>query len=60
MQYKECVLQIRCSSETKKRFKTFVATHGFKSYEEALLALIKKAEEYKWLLELEKVKGKIY
>lgn len=42
------VLQIRCSEETKRRFKEFVVRNGFKTYEQALVELLKKAEDYSW------------
>jgi hypothetical protein len=43
------MLQIRCSGETKRVFKLFTAKWGFRSYEEALLFLLNKAEELKWM-----------
>jgi hypothetical protein len=45
---KNDVLQIRCSRETRRAFKTFTSRWGFKSYEEALTFLLGKAEELKW------------
>jgi len=39
------VIFIRCSKNTYRKFKLFVAEKGFRNYEEALIYLLNKARE---------------
>ncbi len=48
MGHKNDVLKIRCSKETKRKFKVYVVGNGFSNYEECLRFLLEKAEELKW------------
>ncbi len=43
---KEKVLYIRCSDQTRRRFKEFVAKLGFKTAEDALNYLLDLADVY--------------
>jgi len=44
MTIKKTKLEIRCSEETKKKFKVLVAKGGFRSYEDCLLFLLEFGE----------------
>jgi hypothetical protein len=44
MTKKEGLVLIRCSEETRKRFRHFVVEFGFENYEKALEELLKIAE----------------
>jgi hypothetical protein len=41
----ELKIIIRCKSETKKKFRRFILDNDFRNSEEALLFLLRKAEE---------------
>lgn len=43
---KKEIILIRCSGETKKRFKVFKATYDFKNLEQALRKLLDLAESH--------------
>jgi len=42
-------IHIRCSPETKKMFRVFVAENNFRDYEQALLYLLQLAREHRRL-----------
>lgn len=39
---RECIIKIRCSEETLRIWKAYVAMSGHRTYEEALIDLLKK------------------
>ena len=55
LQKKSELIRIRCTPETKREFKLFVAEGDFKNAEEALRYLLELAKEHKWLRREERV-----
>jgi hypothetical protein len=45
---KEARMIVRCSRETRRRFREFTAKWGFRDYEEALNFLLDRAESLRW------------
>jgi len=41
----EILIRVRCSKETKRKFRMFVASNNFRNFEDALKFLLNQSEE---------------